>query len=337
MIENYTVPHWILFFYIYCFLGWVWESSYVSVCKRKFVNRGFLKGPFLPIYGSGALCILIVTIPVRGNIPLMFLAGMVSATVLEYVTGAVMERLFRVRYWDYSDKFLNVNGYICLSSTICWGVMTILVTDVFHVYIERLVMKLDIRVVNYAVLILTPTIAADFVTSFNAAIRLRDALIQNDRIRAELEKIIERKNALEAELEKLSAQRQAESKSMLETGMEKMAGSKNILGAGLEKVAEQKTVLGAGIGKMAEQVQEKTSAFGSTLTEAKEKAYAQMREELQETYIRFGEYKEKLRTSYTKSTRGLLRRNPDAVSHFHKESFAELKQNLAEKLEEIRR
>lgn len=319
MVENYTIPHWILFFYIYCFLGWVWESAYVSVCKRKFVNRGFLKGPFLPIYGSGALCILIATIPVRGNVPLMFLVGMVSATVLEYVTGAVMERLFRVRYWDYSDKFLNVNGYICLSSTICWGVMTILVTEVFHVYIERLVMKLDIRVVNYAVLILTPVIAADFATSFNAAIKLRDSLIQNDRVRAELEKIIERKNALEAELEKLSAQRPAETKSML------------------EKVAEQKNVLGAEIGKMAEQMQEKTNMFGTSLSEVKGKAYVQIREELQETYIRFGEYKEKLRTSYTKSTRGLLRRNPDAVSRFYKESFAELKQNLIEKLEEIRR
>ena len=89
----YTVSQWILFFYIYCFCGWVWESAYVSVCERKPVNRGFLKGPFLPIYGSGAICILIVTIPVRGNIPAMCIVGMVSATVLEYITGYVMERL----------------------------------------------------------------------------------------------------------------------------------------------------------------------------------------------------------------------------------------------------
>ena len=99
-MEMYTTSQWVMFFYIYCFLGWVWESAYVSVIKHRFVNRGFLKGPFLPLYGSGAICILVVTIPVRGNIPLMFLIGMVSATVLEYVTGVVMERLFRVRYWD---------------------------------------------------------------------------------------------------------------------------------------------------------------------------------------------------------------------------------------------
>ena len=74
-MTEYTLSQWMLFFYIYCFLGWVWESIYVSVCEKKLVNRGFLKGPFLPIYGSGAICILVVTIPVRGNIPAMCIAG----------------------------------------------------------------------------------------------------------------------------------------------------------------------------------------------------------------------------------------------------------------------
>ena len=113
-LGGYVISMGILLFFFYCFCGWVWESAYVSVCERKLVNRGFLKGPFLPIYGSGAICILIVTIPVRGNIPAMCIVGMVAATVLEYITGYVMERLFKVRYWDYTGKFLNVHGYICL-------------------------------------------------------------------------------------------------------------------------------------------------------------------------------------------------------------------------------
>ena len=161
-------------FYIYCFCGWVWESAYVSVCERKPVNRGFLKGPFLPIYGSGAICILIVTIPVRGNIPAMCIVGMVSATVLEYITGYVMERLFKVRYWDYTGKFLNVHGYICLMSTLCWGVMTVLVVDVIHVQVEKLVLAINTRYVDAIVMVMTPFITADFVTSFIAAIHLRE-------------------------------------------------------------------------------------------------------------------------------------------------------------------
>ena len=151
-MTEYTLSQWLLFFYIYCFFGWVWESTYVSVCQRKLVNRGFLKGPWLPIYGSGAICILVVTIPVRGNIPAMCIVGMVSAAVLEYVTGYVMERLFRVRYWDYTGKFLNINGYICLASVLCWGVMTILVVDVIHVRIEQMVMMLSTQMTDLIVL-----------------------------------------------------------------------------------------------------------------------------------------------------------------------------------------
>lgn len=192
MVE-YTLEQWLLFFYIYCFIGWIWESSYVSVCKRKWVNRGFLKGPFLPLYGSGAVCILIVTIPFRENILMMCIAGMIFATVLEYVTGYVMEKLFRVRYWDYTGNFMNINGYICLKSTLCWGVMTILLVRVFHVRIEHLVLAVREEYAEHLVLLLTPILAVDFVTSFSAALHLRDALIQKERIVEELQKLSQKK------------------------------------------------------------------------------------------------------------------------------------------------
>lgn len=269
----YTVSQWILFFYIYCFCGWVWESAYVSVCQRKLVNRGFLKGPFLPIYGSGAICILIVTLPVRGNIPAMCLVGMVSATVLEYVTGYVMERLFKVRYWDYTGKFLNVHGYICLMSTLCWGVMTVLVVDVIHVRVEKLVLAIPQVWVDTLVMIMTPLLTADFVTSFIAAIHLRDLLEQKERVAEELQKLAKKKEELEAALS------------------------------------------GAG-----------------------EKAKEQIRRELRELYINAGAKKESMLGLYSgsvKSVRGLLKRNPTAVSPIHSEAFAELKRVKNFRLEEV--
>ena len=97
----YTTGQWVLLFFFYCFCGWVWESCYVSVCQRRWVNRGFLHGPLLPIYGSGAILILFVTLPAANHLWLVYVLGLVAATALEYVTGAVMERLFGVRYWDY--------------------------------------------------------------------------------------------------------------------------------------------------------------------------------------------------------------------------------------------
>ena len=108
----YTLGQWLLFFFLYCFLGWVWESCYVSARQRRWVNRGFLHGPLLPIYGFGAVIILWATLPVRGSLPLIFLLGMLAATALEYVTGAAMEALFKVRYWDYSKQPCNLHGYI---------------------------------------------------------------------------------------------------------------------------------------------------------------------------------------------------------------------------------
>ncbi|MCD7884626.1 MAG: hypothetical protein LUI87_13105 [Lachnospiraceae bacterium] len=196
----YTFSQWVLFFYIYCFLGWVFESTYVSIMEHHLVNRGFLKGPFLPIYGSGALCVLIVTIPFRDNVPLMCLSGMTAATLLEYVTGAAMEKLFHVRYWDYTGKFLNINGHICLMSTLCWGAMTLLVVDVLQVFLEDLVLAVDEQVVTVVVFVLTPFLTADLVTSFRTAIHLRDILIHWERISEEMQKLEAQRRELEAAL-----------------------------------------------------------------------------------------------------------------------------------------
>lgn len=75
-MQSYHLTQWVLFFFIYSFIGWVWECCFVSVRKRRWVNRGFMYGPMLPIYGFGALAVLISTIRVRDSIPLIFLFGM---------------------------------------------------------------------------------------------------------------------------------------------------------------------------------------------------------------------------------------------------------------------
>ena len=133
----YTAGQWALLFYFYCLCGWVWESCYVSACQRRWVNRGFLHGPLLPIYGSGAIIILFAVIPVEDNLYLVWLFGMIAATALEYATGAAMERLFKVRYWDYSKQKFNLNGHICLTSSIAWGFFSILLVRFIHPPVDR--------------------------------------------------------------------------------------------------------------------------------------------------------------------------------------------------------
>ena len=139
---SYTMVQWLFFFYFYCLFGWCFESSYVSLKKRKLVNRGFMRGPFLPLYGSGAIMMLVVSMPFQHNILLTYIAGCIGATALEYVTGVVMEALFKVRYWDYSNQKFNFQGQICLSSTLAWGGLTILMTRVVHKPVEQLMLAI---------------------------------------------------------------------------------------------------------------------------------------------------------------------------------------------------
>lgn len=191
-MHSYQLTQWILFFFIYSFVGWCWESCYVSVRKHRWINRGFLHGPMLPIYGSGALVILISTIGVRENPWLIFLFGMLAATVLEYITGAVMERMFHVRYWDYSRQKLNLNGYICASSSLCWGVFSVLLVRIVHIPVERAVLDIPMFITDSAAFVLTVTASVDLTQSFNEAMDLKQVLAQLEESRERIRKLQER-------------------------------------------------------------------------------------------------------------------------------------------------
>lgn len=202
-MHAYYLTQWILFFFIYSFIGWVWESCYVSVRKRRWVNRGFLHGPMLPIYGSGALVILISTIGVRENPWLIFLFGMLAATVLEYITGAVMEKMFHVRYWDYSRQKLNLNGYICVSSSLCWGVFSVLLVRAVHIPVERAVLDIPLFITDGAALVLTVIMTVDLTQSFNEAMDLKQVLAQLEESKEQIGEMQEKLLQLEEFAERI--------------------------------------------------------------------------------------------------------------------------------------
>lgn len=200
-IHTYSLTQWLLFFYIYCFIGWCFESTVVSINQKKFVNRGFVRGPFLPIYGSGAIVILIATLPIQDNCLLTFLGGAAAATLLEYVTGVCMEALFQVRYWDYSQKKFQFQGHICLSSTLAWGALSILMVNAVHLPIERFVLCIPEQLLNGIVFVFTAVFAADFSASFRTAIDLRNLLMRSEKLQEELLILQIRAEQLEALIE----------------------------------------------------------------------------------------------------------------------------------------
>lgn len=179
---SYTMTQWVLFFFCYAFIGWIWECFFVSIKgawknkKWKFINRGFLHGPIIPIYGFAAISILLATIPLSENTYAVFFIGALTATLFELITGTVMERLFKVKYWDYSNLPLNYHGHICLFVSLFWGFFSVLLVQVIHVPVDTLMMTLPQSICEILAVICIIAFSCDTTVSFNEAMELRDIL-----------------------------------------------------------------------------------------------------------------------------------------------------------------
>ena len=183
MVYEYSLWQWVMVFYLYCFLGWCFESTVVSVQQRHFVNRGFLRGPMLPIYGFGATILLHVSLPLYDKPAALFLASMIAATAFEYVVGVIMEKLFKVKYWDYSTHRFQFQGRICLQSSLCWGFLGLILARVIHPPVEWIVAGLPFAALVIVDILLTAGFASDVVVSVRTALDLAKLLEELDELR----------------------------------------------------------------------------------------------------------------------------------------------------------
>lgn len=132
LLKEFHFFDYVLTFFVLSIIGWVGESLYCSLAKGKFVNRGFLTGPMCPIYGTGAVVFMIVLTPFSKRWYLVLIIGMILADVVEYITSVLMEKLFHARWWDYTGKFLNINGRICFRHTCYWGLASLIYIYLFQ-------------------------------------------------------------------------------------------------------------------------------------------------------------------------------------------------------------
>ncbi|MFR7990088.1 MAG: putative ABC transporter permease [Anaerovoracaceae bacterium] len=305
----YNAGQWMLFFYIYCFLGWLWESTYVSVRRREWVNRGFMHGPFLPIYGSGAIVILFTTLAFRENLWMIYLLGMISATILEYFTGAAMEKLFHVRYWDYTGHRFNLKGRVCLSVSLGWGLFSVLLVKFIHPAVENLVIAVPPTIADIAALSLTAVTAADAAVSFNEAMDLKVMLTRlaesNDELRR-LQKRIDFAAALaEDDIRRFREKQYEKKRKFKETVAENLQEARLRSFARLDEISARAEDYFANVEKNTE-----------ALKELKERIAAQRRK-----------IDERSDREYTRLSR-ILHRNPGAVSKLHKEELDQLRKLL---------
>ena len=320
---EYGWYQWLAFFYIYCFFGWIFESTYVSVKKGHFVNRGFLRLPMLPIYGTGAVMMLWVSLPVRDSLLLVYTSGAIAATILEYVTGWGMERLFKVKYWDYSNQRFQVNGYICLSSTIAWGFLTVLLTEILHPPIARYVLGIPLGVLLVCIGGITVLFVLDAVRSVKEALDLAKVLDAMTNMRAELDDLQVQMALLKAEMQ----QRAAESRDESLLRLELLKSQAEARTAALRKEASARTA--ALKDEAAARTTAATEAAASRLDAWKnsvEERAAALSRRLEEV----DEKRQNLAGRMNFYRKGLLRGNPSASSARFAEALKELRE-MAEK------
>ncbi|WP_122642912.1 putative ABC transporter permease [Luxibacter massiliensis] len=163
MIFGNDLYHVILWFLTYSILGWLVESIYMSICNRRWTNRGFSRGPICPIYGIGALTVYFLLSPYSHNRVLLFFLGAILATTIEWVTARIMEKMFGEIWWDYTDKPFNYKGILCLESTLAWGLYTLILFGILHAFVERIVNAIPFRIGRIAGILILLLYLADFV------------------------------------------------------------------------------------------------------------------------------------------------------------------------------
>lgn len=161
-----------VYFFLYGFIGWCCEVVYAAVKHGKFVNRGFLNGPICPIYGVGVILVLVALTPININFFVLFLSAAVLTSVLEFLTGFILEKFFHKTWWDYRAEPFNIMGYVCLKMSIVWGLACVIIIDVVHPSVASLLSKIP-TVCGYVFLsIAAVLLVTDFVLTILQLLKL---------------------------------------------------------------------------------------------------------------------------------------------------------------------
>jgi len=156
-----------LLFTIYSYIGWSMEVVYAFCLEKKFTNRGFYIGPICPIYGVGCLLIIILLSKYQSHPVGLFILAIVICSILEYLTSYYMEKLFKARWWDYSQKKFNINGRICLETMIPFGLIACLVIYVINPFIVETLNTIPNLILNALAIIVLMFFISDAIISFN--------------------------------------------------------------------------------------------------------------------------------------------------------------------------
>ena len=189
------------YFIIYSFLGWVMESTVRSISDKKIINTGFLRGPFCPIYGIGAIIMLLFLDRFQDKPIWLFFIAITVLTIWEYLVGVLLEKMFKTKYWDYSDHKFNLQGRVCLTNSICWGILGVVFVRYLHPFIERILLNIDKTLIYYIISIITVVLTVDFIATVVRVKNIKATLQKVEQLNKEIKEKLKEIKELTKEAE----------------------------------------------------------------------------------------------------------------------------------------
>lgn len=180
------ICQWFLAFLFYSFAGWCCETVYCSVIQGKLVNRGFLNGPLCPVYGFGALLVIFLLQGTEQAPVALFFAGMLVTSVLEYLTSWLLEKLFHMKWWDYSHYRFQINGRVCLLNSLMFGALSVFVMLVLHPFAWGIISRMQPLTAGVLAGLLGGIVLADTFLTVRQLLRMKGHLEEVDRVLGQL-------------------------------------------------------------------------------------------------------------------------------------------------------
>lgn len=170
---EYTLSFLFILFISYSFMGWLMETILCSIQLKKIANRGFLVGPLCPIYGIAALIIVYFLSGYQDDLLVLFIMIVLLATILEYFTSYILEKLFKIRWWDYSKQNFNLNGRIVLSNSILFGGLGLIIIYGINPLYVSIIEQIPNNILDYIALIITILFIIDLAITSNILFNIR--------------------------------------------------------------------------------------------------------------------------------------------------------------------
>lgn len=171
--EGMSLSLLVVLFITYSIIGWVIEEIDILILQKKVVNRGFLIGPYCPIYGFGSLFIILFLNKYLDDPIVLFFMTMISCGILEYLTSFIMEKIFKTRWWDYSDEKFNINGRICLETLVLFGIGGLVISYLAQPFIMSILTLIPANILNIIAIILSIIFIIDNIVSFKIILNFK--------------------------------------------------------------------------------------------------------------------------------------------------------------------